>query len=51
VREGTGRGKEEHSYWGGGRTEALRAIRKNLNRQPQKVGGGGPSRMYYRTGR
>ena len=29
-------------YWGGGnRTEALRASRKNGNKQPQEVGGGG----------
>ena len=30
----------------GKRTEALRASRKNGKRQPQEVGGWGPSRMY-----
>jgi hypothetical protein len=32
-------------------TEPLRARRKNRNRKPQEVGGGGPSRMHLRSGR
>ena len=40
----------------GDRSEALRASRKNRNRQPREVGprelgGGAPSRMYQRPGR
>jgi hypothetical protein len=36
-------------YWRwGDRSEALRASRKNGNRQPQEVGGRGPSRVYQR---
>ena len=30
----------------GNRSKALRASRKNVNKQPQEVGGRGPSRMY-----
>jgi hypothetical protein len=41
VREGTGRGKAEHDQlWVRNRSEALRASRKNENKQPQEVGGG-----------
>jgi hypothetical protein len=43
VGEGTGRGKGEHDHvLGRGITsEALRDNRKNGNRQPREVGGGG----------
>jgi hypothetical protein len=38
--EGIGRGRGSMiRYWGWGRTEALRASRKNGNRQSQEVGG------------
>jgi hypothetical protein len=49
--KGTGRGKGEHdqALGGGKRIEALRASRKNGNRQLQEVGK--PSRMYQRPGR
>ena len=33
------------------RSEALNPSRKNGNRQPWKVGGSGPTRMYQRAGR
>jgi hypothetical protein len=38
-------------YWvGWNRTEVLRASRKNGNREPREVGGGGTPRMYQRPG-
>ena len=40
----TGKGRGEHDQllcWVGERTEALKASRKNGNRQPQEVGGEG----------
>ena len=44
VGEWRGRGKQEHDHWavvcGRNRTKALRASRKNGNRQPEEVGGG-----------
>jgi hypothetical protein len=39
--KGTGRGKGEHDWVLGARTEVLKASRKNSNRQPWEVGGGG----------
>ena len=39
-RDRQGKGEQENMirHWGVNRTEALRAIRKNGNRQPQEVG-------------
>ena len=39
--DGEGRGEHDLILGGGERTEALRASRKNGNRQPQEVGGWG----------
>jgi hypothetical protein len=44
IGKGTGRGRGEHDRaLGGGKTEALRADRKNGNRKPQEVGSWGDS--------
>ena len=42
---------EQDQVWGrGDRRDAQRAKRINGNKQPQEVGGGGPSREYQRPG-
>jgi hypothetical protein len=55
VGEGTGRGKGKHDQVlgteGGSKTEALRARRKNRNRQPREVGVQEPYRKYQRPER
>jgi hypothetical protein len=46
VGDGTRRGRgNKITYCEGNRTEALRASRGNVNRQPQEVGGGGTWRL------
>ena len=39
-------GEHDLVFGGGNKTEALKASRKNGNRQLKEVGGGGPSRLY-----
>ena len=53
VGEGIGRERGEHDQVleGENSAEVLNASRKIGNRQPQAVGGEGPSRMYQRPGR
>ena len=43
-------GEHDLVFGGGNKTEALKASRKNGNRQLQEVGGGGPSRLYQSPG-